>query len=95
MALGLIPDFYFDVQLQPLVNPKPPQLGLVMVDQSPLGCVGCSAQAGPVGQVVGRVMVDESPLGLTTGGLTMIGLVLGAVAGSGLGYLLYRRRRRR
>lgn len=95
MSLGLIPDFYYDVQLYPLVNPVPAQLGLIMVDSNPLGCVGCMPQAGPVG----RVMVDAetssaSALGFSEGGIGFLGLVLGAAVGVGAGVLMLRRRRR-
>lgn len=103
MSLGLIPDVYFSEPLTPLSSGLggPGPLGLTMVDRNPLlgGCVGCGVPgnyAGPVAEHhLGYVMVDESPLGITTSSLAVIGVILGAAAGIGAGYLALRKRRRR
>lgn len=92
--LGFIPDVYFNMPLTALSTPGGP---------GPLGgaggCIGCGVpgmHAGPVAEAhLGLVMVDESPLGITTSSLAVIGVVLGAVAGIGAGYLALRKRRRR
>lgn len=90
MALGLIPDMYFDMPLQALSTPGGP---------GPLGCIGCGVPgrfAGPTAEHLGLVMVDESPLGATTTGkLAIAGMVIGAGVGVVAGVVALRRRRRR
>jgi hypothetical protein len=101
--LGFIPDFYYGIPMPALSTPGPGYpgpLGLTMVDRNPLlGCVGCGVpgpHAGPVAEAhLGYVIPDESPLGMTTGNLAVFGIVLGAFAGIGAGYLALRKRRRR